>query len=163
MYVRGPFERFVDLPHYSESELCGGAVTVSFSKYLPWQAMHFLQRFTHFSKTCCRPFAASFRRIVEQAVLTSELPLHGWQSPEITWDEIWDCMADVLMGFHRSTFSKSTTEFSSDLAPCDFWELQGKKFLSDQQSSNGPRIWILRFLHRVGALRQTTHKYSLTS
>jgi hypothetical protein len=23
--------------HYSESELCGGVVTVSFSKYLPWQ------------------------------------------------------------------------------------------------------------------------------
>jgi hypothetical protein len=44
-------------------------MTVSFSKYLPWQEMHFLQRSTHFSKTCCRPFAASFGRIVEQAVL----------------------------------------------------------------------------------------------
>jgi hypothetical protein len=32
--------------------------------------MHFLQRSTHFPKKCCRPFAASFRRIVEQAVLT---------------------------------------------------------------------------------------------
>jgi hypothetical protein len=50
-YQRGPFEKFVDSPYYSESELCGGAVTVSFSKYLPWQAMHFLQRSTHFSKT----------------------------------------------------------------------------------------------------------------
>jgi hypothetical protein len=61
----------VDSPYYSESELCGGAVTVYFSNYLPWwQAMHFLQRSTHFSKTCCREFAASFRRIVEQAVLT---------------------------------------------------------------------------------------------
>jgi hypothetical protein len=30
------FARFVDWPYYSESELCGGAVTVSFSKYLPW-------------------------------------------------------------------------------------------------------------------------------
>jgi hypothetical protein len=37
-------------------------VTVSFSKYLPWQAMHFLQRSTHYSKTCCRRFSASFRR-----------------------------------------------------------------------------------------------------
>jgi hypothetical protein len=37
----------------------------------------------YFSKTCCTPFAASFRRIVEQAVLTSELPFHGWKSPEI--------------------------------------------------------------------------------
>jgi len=27
-----------DSPYYSESELCGGAVTVSFSKYLPWQS-----------------------------------------------------------------------------------------------------------------------------
>jgi hypothetical protein len=49
--IRGPFEKFVDSPYYSESELCGGAVTVSFSKYLLWQAMHFLQRSTHFSKT----------------------------------------------------------------------------------------------------------------
>jgi hypothetical protein len=53
-----------------------------------------------------------------------------------------DCMADVLMGFHRSTFSKPNTEFSSDLAPCDFWafstmkrELRGKKFRSDQRSA----------------------------
>jgi hypothetical protein len=50
------------------------------------------------------------------------------------------CMADVLMGFHQSTFSKLNTQFDSDLAPCDFWafptmkrEIQGKNFLSDQQ------------------------------
>jgi hypothetical protein len=61
---------FMDSPYYSDSELCGGVVTVSFSKYLPWQAMHFLQRSTHFSKLCCREFATSSRRIVEQAVLT---------------------------------------------------------------------------------------------
>jgi hypothetical protein len=49
-----------------------------------------------------------------------------------------DCMADGLMGFHRSTFSKPNTEFNSDLAPCDFWafptmekELRGKKFRSN--------------------------------
>jgi hypothetical protein len=28
--VRGPFAKFVDSPYYSESELCGGAVTVFF-------------------------------------------------------------------------------------------------------------------------------------
>jgi len=27
--IRGPFEKFVDSPYYSESKLCGGAVTVS--------------------------------------------------------------------------------------------------------------------------------------
>jgi len=69
--IGGPFEKFVDSPYYSESELCGGAVMVSFSKYLLWQEMHFLQRSTHFSKTCCRPFASSFMRIMEQAVLTT--------------------------------------------------------------------------------------------
>jgi hypothetical protein len=70
VYIRGPFEKFVDLLYYSKSELCGGAVTVSFSKNLPWQAVHVLQRSIHFSKTCCRQFASSFRRIVEQYVLT---------------------------------------------------------------------------------------------
>jgi hypothetical protein len=64
----------MDSTYYSESEVCEGAVTVSFSKYFPWEAMHFLQLSTHFSKTCCRPFAASFRRMVEQAVLTFHVP-----------------------------------------------------------------------------------------
>jgi hypothetical protein len=91
--LRGPLEKFAESPYYSESELYGGAVTVSFSKYLSWQAMHFLQRSTHFSKTCCRPSAASFRRIVEQAVLTS------WSLRNFLRD--LGCMPDVLMGFHQ--------------------------------------------------------------
>jgi hypothetical protein len=32
-----------------------------------------------------------------------------------------DCMAGVLMGFRRTTFSKPNPEFNADLAPCDFW------------------------------------------
>jgi hypothetical protein len=80
--IRGPFKEFVNSPYYSESELGGGAVTVSFSKYLPWQAMHFLQRSTHFSKTCCRT-------LITSKFLALELPFHGWKSPEIAWDEIW--------------------------------------------------------------------------
>jgi hypothetical protein len=46
-----------------------------------------------------------------------------------------DCMADVIMGFYRSTSSTPNTEISLYLAPHDFWafptmkrELQGKKF-----------------------------------
>jgi hypothetical protein len=31
----------MDSPYYSESELCGGAVTVSFSKYLPFKVGSF--------------------------------------------------------------------------------------------------------------------------
>jgi hypothetical protein len=80
--IRGPFEKFMDSPYYSELELGRGAVTVSFSQYLPWQAMHFLQRSTHFWKTCCRPLNSS-------KFLASELPFHGWKSPEIAWVEIW--------------------------------------------------------------------------
>jgi hypothetical protein len=66
--MRGPFAKFVDSPYYTESEHCGGAVTVSFSKYLPWQVMHFLQRSTHFSKRATDRLPPSFRMIVEQAV-----------------------------------------------------------------------------------------------
>jgi hypothetical protein len=53
-----------------------------FFEYLPWQVMHFLQRSTHFSKTCCRP-------LITSKFLASELPLHGLKSPVIEWDEIW--------------------------------------------------------------------------
>jgi hypothetical protein len=81
-FVRELFEKFVDSPYYSELELCGGAVTVSFSKYLPGQAMHFLQHSTHFSKTCCRP-------LITSKLLASELPFHGWKCPKIVRREIW--------------------------------------------------------------------------
>jgi hypothetical protein len=110
------------------------------AKYLPWQAMHFLQHSTHFSKTWCGP-------LITSKFLASEFPFHCWKSPEIAWaGRDLDCMADVLKGFHRSTFPKPNTEFNSDLAPCDFWafptvkrELRGKKFRSDQRSA--ARFW----------------------
>jgi len=34
--IRGPFAKFVYSPYYAESELCGGAMTVSFSQYFSW-------------------------------------------------------------------------------------------------------------------------------
>jgi hypothetical protein len=80
--IRRSFEKYVDSPYYSELELCGGAVTVSFSKYLPWQAMRFLQRSAHFSKPYCR-------QLITSKFLTSELPFHGWKSPKIARGEIW--------------------------------------------------------------------------
>jgi hypothetical protein len=128
--IRGSFENFVD-SHYSEMELCGDAMTVSFSKFLSWQAIHFLQRSTHFSKTCCRP-------LISSKFLVSELPFRGRESSEICMGRDLDCMADVLMRFHRSTFSKPNTEFNSDLTPCDYWafpELQCRKFRRDQRSA----------------------------
>jgi hypothetical protein len=62
---RGPFAKSVNSIYYSESELCEGAVTVSFSTHLPWQAMHFttlhallenvLQTVDHLEISCLRP------------------------------------------------------------------------------------------------------------
>jgi hypothetical protein len=67
---------------HSKSELCGDGVTVSFLKYLPWQAMHFLQHSTHFSKTC-------YRLLITLKFLVQELPFHGWKNLKITWGNIW--------------------------------------------------------------------------
>jgi hypothetical protein len=64
----GCFEKFMD--SLLQVRALWRCDDISFLKYLPWQAVHFLQCSTHFSKMCCRPFAASFRRIVEQLVLT---------------------------------------------------------------------------------------------
>jgi hypothetical protein len=70
-----------------------------------------------------------------------EGPFSWWEKPRNRMGRDLNCMAEVLMGFRRSTFSKSNTEFSSDLVRCDFWafptmkwELRGKKFRSDQRS-----------------------------
>jgi hypothetical protein len=41
-------------PYYSESELFGGAVTVSGSKYLPCQAMYFYPLLENVLQTVCR-------------------------------------------------------------------------------------------------------------
>jgi hypothetical protein len=82
LQIWGLFEMFVDSPYYSELELCGGAVMVSFRKYLPWQAIHFLQPSTHFLKMCCRLFISS-------KFLASELHFHSWKSQEIAQGEIW--------------------------------------------------------------------------
>jgi hypothetical protein len=129
--IRGPFEKFVDSPYYFESELCGGAVTVSFSKYLP-----------------CTSYNApptSRKRATDRLLLRNFLPrsfLFMVGKAQKAHGRDLDCKVDVLMEFHWSTFSKPNTEFNSDLAPCDFWafptmkrELRGKKFRSDQRSA----------------------------
>jgi hypothetical protein len=71
----------VDSPYYSELEICGDVVMVSFLKYLPWQVMHFLQCSTHFSKMWCK-------LLITLKFLALDLPFHGQKSPEIAWDEI---------------------------------------------------------------------------
>jgi uncharacterized membrane protein len=87
------------------------AVTVSFSKYLPWQAMHFL--------TTPHPLLENVLQTVDHFEIScfwSSLFMAGKAQKSHL-----DCVVDVLMGFHRSTLSKLNTEFNSYLAPCDFW------------------------------------------
>jgi hypothetical protein len=104
--VRGPFEKFVDSSHYSESQVCGGAVTVSFSKYLPW---HFLQRSTHFPKKRCRPSITS-------KCFASELPFHDWKNPEIAWGEIWTVWRILWWGSTDPLF-QNRTQSSIQISP----------------------------------------------
>jgi hypothetical protein len=44
-------------------------------------------------------------------------PFSWLEKPRNRMGRDLDCMADVLIGFHKSTFSKPNTEFSSDVAP----------------------------------------------
>jgi hypothetical protein len=140
-HIRGPVANFVDSLYYSESELCVGVVTVSFSKYLPWQAMHFLQRST--------PLLENLLQTVDH-LETSCLgaPFSWLEKPRNRMRRDLDCMADVLMGFHRSTFSKPNTKFNSDLAPCDFWISPTMKRSSEainfEVSRLSRRGWIVR-------------------
>jgi hypothetical protein len=106
-------------------------MTVSFSKYLPRQAMHFLPPLKNVLQTVDR---------FEISCLGA--PFSWLEKPRYRMGRVLDCMADVLMGFHRSTFSKPNKEFNSGLAPCDFWAFPAmrrgtgsKKFRSDQRSA----------------------------
>jgi hypothetical protein len=118
----------------------GGAVTVSFFEVPPLASgallttLHpllenvLLQTVDHFEISC---LGAPFSWLEKPRNLMRRDP---------------DCMTDVLMGYHRSTFSKPNTKFNSDLAPCDFCaspsmkrELRDKKFRSNQRSA--ARFW----------------------
>jgi hypothetical protein len=111
-------------------------VTVSFSKYLPPLASDALFTTLH-------PLLEN----VLQTVYHSEIsclgaPFSWLERPRNRMGRDLDCTVDVLMGLHRSAFSKPNIEFNSDLAPRDLWafptmkrELRGKKFRSDQRSA----------------------------
>jgi hypothetical protein len=97
----------------------------------PWQAMHFLQLSTHFSKTCCRP-------LITSKFLASELHFHCWKSPEIAWGEIWTiwwCSNGVtpIHSFqveHRIQFKSRPTHAISGL-------FQPWKWSSEARNSSG--------------------------
>jgi hypothetical protein len=93
--------------------------------------------------TTLHPLLENVLQTVDHSEISCLGALFSWlEKPKNQLGQDLDCMADVLMGLYRSTFSKPKTEFNSDLAPCDFWafptmktELRGKKFRSDQRSA----------------------------
>jgi hypothetical protein len=96
------------------------------------------------------PLLTTLHPLLENVLLTVDHfeisylgALFSWlEKPRNRMGRDLEYMEDVVMGFHRSTFSKPNTEFNSDLALCDLWafptmkrELRGKKFRSDQRSA----------------------------
>jgi hypothetical protein len=120
----------MDSPYYSESELCGGVMMVSFLKYLPWLS---------------NALFAILHPLLENVLQTTDhfkisylrVPVSRVEKPRNCMGQDMDSMADVLMGFHRSTFSKLNIEFNSDLTPLQFLGF---------------------FNHKKGALRQEIFK-----
>jgi hypothetical protein len=53
------------------------------------------------------------------AISCNGAPFSWLEKPRNRMGQDLDCMPDVLMGFHRSTFSKPNTEFNLDIAPRD--------------------------------------------
>jgi hypothetical protein len=80
----------VDSPYYSESELCGGAVRVSFSKYPPLASDALLATLHPLLEKLLQTV---YRKLQEDSgtggFIASEFPFRGWKSPEISWVEIW--------------------------------------------------------------------------
>jgi hypothetical protein len=110
-----PF-RYYEVHYYSESELCVGAVTVSFFKVPPLAS----KRCTSYNAPPTSRSRAADRWSFEISCL--EAPFSWLEKPRNRMGRDLDRMADVLMAFHRSAFSKPNTELNSDLAAYDiFW------------------------------------------
>jgi len=100
--------------------------------------------------TTLHPLLKNVPQIINHFEICCRRAPFSWlEKPRNSMGQDLDCMADVLMGFHWSTFSKLNTEFNSDLAPCDFWafptikkELQGRKFWSGQWSAASFENWV---------------------
>jgi hypothetical protein len=102
----------VDSPYYSESEFCGGAVTVSFSKYFPWQAMHFLQRSTQSRKWSYSRFKRTRFR------------WHSNTNGESALRDLKVAM-DALTKIGETPLEHPP--YMPDLASCDFWAFRTMK------------------------------------
>jgi hypothetical protein len=98
-----PFENFADsslfTPSHGGTSLARDALLTTLHPLLE----NVLQTIDHFEISCLGA------------------PFSWLEKPRNRMGRDLYCIKNVLMGFHRSTFSKLNTEFNSDLAPSDFW------------------------------------------
>jgi hypothetical protein len=106
-HLRGPFEKFVDSPYYFVWELCRGAVTVFFL------STSLGKRCTSYNAPPSSRKRSAGRDHFEISCLWA--PFSWLEKSRNRMGRDLDCMADVLMGFHWSIFSKPNTEFNSHL------------------------------------------------
>jgi hypothetical protein len=132
--IWGPFAKFVDSPYYSESELCGGAMTVTFSKYLPWQAIYFLN-----APPTSRKWAANRWSLRNFLPLSSIFMVGKDQKSHGTRSEL-----NSLFGLEKVDRRNPirTLAIQSRSRPMRFLDfsnhekgVQGKKFQNDQRSA----------------------------
>jgi hypothetical protein len=103
--IRGSFEKFVDSPYYSELEICGGVVTGFF-----FEASDALLTTLH-------PLLENVLQTVDHFEISClGAPFTWFEKPRNFMGLDLDCMADVLMVFHRSTFF-SRTQNSIHISP----------------------------------------------
>jgi hypothetical protein len=62
----------------------------------------------------------TLRLLLENVLQNVDHSEEALEKPRNRMGRDMDYMADVLMGFHRSTFTKLNTEFNSDLSPMRF-------------------------------------------
>jgi hypothetical protein len=110
----------------------------SFSKYLPWQVMHFLQHSTH------SLLKNTLQTIDHFKISCLGAPFPWLEKPRNHMGRDLNCTADVLMGFHSSTFSMPNTEFNSNIAPCNFWA-----FPTTKRSSKARNLKVINGLQHI--------------
>jgi hypothetical protein len=97
--------------------------------------------------TTLHPLLENLLQIVDHIEISCLGALFSWlEKPRNGMGRDLDCMADVIMGFQRSTFSKPNTEFNSDLAPCDFWAFPTMKM--ELEVINGLQLVFEKWVER---------------
>jgi hypothetical protein len=102
----------MDSSCYSESELCGGAVTVSFFEVPPLANNELLTTLHPLFENVLQTVCLKLQENTEAGSFDHGAPFSWLEKPRNLMGRGLDCMADVLMGFHRSRWVHLLPHFS---------------------------------------------------